>query len=99
MYIGRFAPTPSGRLHLGSIMIAIASFLDARLNNGLWHLKIDDLDSFRTKQKHIDQIKAQLNELNLSWDNAIIYQSRRVERYEYFLNQLKKTKKTYICSC
>ena len=99
MYIGRFAPTPSGGLHLGSIMIAIASFLDARLNNGRWHLKIDDLDRFRTKQKHIDQIKAQLHELNLSWDNEIIYQSRRVERYEYFFNQLKKTKKTYICSC
>ena len=99
MYIGRFAHSPTGPLHLGSIMIAIASFLEAKVNNGLWHLKIDDLDHFRVKQEYINQIKEQLLELNLSWDGEIIFQSKRIANYNFFLHKIESLRRTYICTC
>lgn len=99
MYIGRFAPSPTGSLHLGSIMIAISSFIEAKVNNGNWHLKIDDLDSFRIKQSNIDQIIKQLENLGLSWDGEIIFQSKRIEKYFSFLDKIKNKKITYVCNC
>ncbi len=99
MYIGRFAPTPSGPLHLGSIITAIASYLDAKSNQGKWLLKIDDVDQPRVMKDADSLILDALQQLNLHWDGEVIYQSDRLELYQEQINLLSKLKKTYLCEC
>jgi len=99
MYKGRFAPSPSGPLHLGSISTAIASYLDAKSNQGLWLLRIDDIDSTRTTSHFTKMILKQLDDLHLHWDETIQYQSKRLEHYRHYLHSLNEVKCTYICNC
>ncbi|MBT4570769.1 MAG: tRNA glutamyl-Q(34) synthetase GluQRS [Nitrosomonadales bacterium] len=99
MYIGRFAPTPSGDLHFGSLVTAIASFLDARKNNGKWLLKIDDLDRPRVITNSVQSILKTLESLNLFWDSTESYQSQRLEAYEFYFEKLLKINQTYKCNC
>lgn len=99
MYIGRFAPTPSGDLHYGSLVTAIASFLDAKKFGGKWLLKIDDLDKQRVRKGSIESILKTLECLHLFWDSTETYQSHRLEAYEFYFKKLLETRKTYHCNC
>ena len=99
MYIGRFAPTPSGDLHFGSLVTAIASFLDAKKHKGRWLLKIDDLDKQRIRKGSIESILLTLESLNLFWDSTEIFQSHRTEAYEFYFKKLRETDETYQCDC
>ncbi len=98
-YIGRFAPSPTGPLHLGSLYTALASYLDARSQQGQWLLRIDDLDHFRIIPEATDQILTVLDKLGLHWDGEIYYQSRHIEHYQAILEQLQKQDRLYPCTC
>ena len=99
MYIGRFAPTPSGDLHFGSIVTAIASYLDAKKVKGHWLLKIDDIDKQRVKNNSVLSILKTLESLNLFWDSTESYQSNRLDEYRFYFEKLSATHQTYNCSC
>ncbi|MBT6392412.1 MAG: tRNA glutamyl-Q(34) synthetase GluQRS, partial [Nitrosomonadales bacterium] len=99
MYIGRFAPTPSGPLHFGSIVTAIASFLDAKSNQGKWLVKIDDIDQPRIRKGAELQILNSLEKLGLIWDGDVIHQSERKEHYQSYVNDLKEKGLLYNCRC
>ena len=99
MYIGRFAPTPSGDLHFGSIVTAIASYLDAKKGKGHWLLKIDDLDKLRVRNNSVLSILRTLESLNLFWDSTESYQSNRLDEYRFYFEKLSATHQTYNCSC
>ena len=98
-YTGRFAPSPTGSLHLGSLLAALASFLDARSNSGRWLVRIDDIDPPREVAGAAAQILRQLETHGLHWDGAVIYQSARLDRYHAALVQLAKNGHTYPCQC
>ena len=76
-YRGRFAPTPSGPLHLGNVRTALLSWLRARLNNGQWLLRVDDLDTPRIRTGSIESVLQDLRWLGLNWDGPVVLQSRR----------------------
>ena len=98
-YIGRFAPTPSGPLHFGSMVAAVGSWLDARANDGKWLLRIDDLDAPRVAEGSVDSIQRALEAHGLHWDDSAVHQSKRFEAYEDALVQLTQAGKTYGCAC
>ena len=99
MYIGRFAPTPSGPLHFGSIITAIASYLDAKQNNGKWKVRIDDIDSPRIIEGADSLILKNLESLGLFWDDKISRQSENLQEYKNVLEMLKSKNLTYNCNC
>jgi len=76
-YRGRFAPSPSGPLHFGSLVAAMASWCDARASKGDWLLRIEDLDRARVRPRCADDIQRTLDALGLLWDGEIKYQSQR----------------------
>jgi len=98
-YTGRFAPSPTGPLHFGSLVAALASWLDARAAGGRWLLRIEDLDVAREQPGAADEIPRQLEALGLIWDGPIVYQSRRTERYRAALARLEAQGLTYWCGC
>lgn len=98
-YVGRFAPTPSGPLHFGSIVAALASFLDARHNGGKWLLRIDDIDTPRVRTGADRKIIDTLEILGLEWDGDIVYQSDRIEYYQQALSTLSEAEMLYRCWC
>jgi glutamyl-Q tRNA(Asp) synthetase len=97
MYVGRFAPSPSGPLHFGSLVAALASWLDARAAGGRWLVRIEDLDVPRADPVAADSILRTLEQLRLTWDGPVEYQSRRKAAYEAALNRLSR--QTYWCAC
>jgi glutamyl-Q tRNA(Asp) synthetase len=97
MYIGRFAPSPTGPLHLGSLIAAAASWLDARAAGGRWLVRIEDLDRPRCVPGAADAILRALDRLGLHWDGEVLYQSRRLAQYRAALEQLAPL--TYWCGC
>ena len=99
MYIGRFAPTPSGPLHFGSIITALASYLDAKHNNGQWKVRIDDIDSPRIAEGAESTILKNLESLGLFWDDKISRQSENIKEYNDILEMLKSRNLTYNCNC
>ena len=99
MYIGRFAPTPSGPLHFGSVVTAIASYLDAKAHQGKWLVKIDDIDQPRVTKGAENSILKSLELLGLEWDDQPLHQSERIEFYQYYLETLKESGHLYLCSC
>ena len=98
-YRGRFAPSPTGPLHAGSLLAALGSWLDARKNGGKWLLRIEDLDSPRCIPGAEQLIQAQLLACGLSWDEEPIYQSERQGLYQQALEHLNQLKLLYPCTC
>lgn len=97
-YRGRFAPTPTGSLHFGSLVTALAGWLDARYHDGQWLLRIDDLDPPRQKPGAVDAILRQLDAFHLCWDYAPIYQSERHAIYQNAVDRLLADGKAFYCS-
>ena len=97
-YVGRFAPSPTGDLHLGSLYAAAASYLDAKAHGGRWLLRMEDLDRPRVQPGSRDGIVRTLERFGFEWDDYL-QQSDRVERYEAVLAQLAAAGLTFDCSC
>jgi glutamyl-Q tRNA(Asp) synthetase len=98
-YIGRFAPSPTGPLHFGSLVTAVASFLEAKSNTGQWLLRMEDLDKPREMQGAADHILRALDTFGFSWDGEVVYQSDRTEAYNEILYELQQKKYVYPCTC
>ena len=98
-YVGRFAPSPTGDLHLGSLLAAVGSYLDARHHGGRWLVRIEDLDTPRVIPGSADRILRTLEGFGLHWDGDVIYQSQRNDVYVAALDQLQKAGLTFQCSC
>ena len=96
-YVGRFAPSPTGPLHFGSLAAALASWLDCRHAGGRWLLRMEDLDQPRVMPGAADTILRQLEACGLEWDGAVEYQSRRTGLYREALRRLEPS--TYACGC
>ncbi len=96
-YIGRFAPSPTGPLHLGSLVSALAGWLRARQADGEWHLRIEDVDPPRIVAGSVDAILTGLDAHGLHWDGPVVYQSARSEAYAEVLAQLGR--QLYPCTC
>ena len=99
MYIGRFAPSPTGPLHFGSLVAAVASYLDAKANRGRWLVRIEDVDEPRSVPGAADGILRTLDALALEWDGEVVYQSLRKPHYRAALDQLQSTRQAYPCAC
>jgi glutamyl-Q tRNA(Asp) synthetase len=97
MYVGRFAPSPTGALHFGSLVAALASWLDARAARGRWLVRIEDLDAPRAQPGAAEEILRTLERLGLGWDGPVLYQSQRSAIYRSALATLEK--QTYWCGC
>lgn len=97
-YMGRFAPSPTGPLHVGSLIAALASACDARSKAGLWSLRIDDIDPPREVAGAADGILRTLERYQFSWDD-VLYQSTRHEAYRHALHQLDELGLLYRCTC
>ena len=98
-YRGRFAPTPSGDLHLGNLRTALIAWLRARIFKGKFFLRIDDLDTLRNIEGSAKKIQDDLVWLGLNWDGPTIFQSKRTPIYRSVLAYLKRQGKLYPCIC
>lgn len=98
-YIGRFAPSPTGLLHFGSLVSALASFLDARAHLGQWLVRMEDLDPPREQPGAAHAILQSLEDHGLHWDGDVVFQSRRHARYQALLDSLKARGLVYPCYC
>jgi len=98
-YVGRFAPSPTGPLHLGSLVAALGSFLEARKHGGRWLLRIEDLDSARVQPGCADEIQRTLENLGFTWDGEVQFQSRRTPLYAEALRDLQSGGHTFECHC
>ena len=98
-YVGRFAPSPTGDLHLGSLYTAAASYLDARAAAGRWLVRVEDLDGPRVVPGSAAGILRTLSRFGFAWDGEVVYQSERAERYQAALELLVERGLTFHCSC
>jgi glutamyl-Q tRNA(Asp) synthetase len=99
LYRGRFAPSPTGPLHKGSLVAAIASYLDAKNNNGQWLLRIEDVDELRNVKGAADSILRNLEAFGFEWDESVLYQTQRKDAYAEALQSLKNKNLLYPCTC
>ena len=98
-YVGRFAPSPTGPLHFGSLVAAVASYLEARTHQGQWLVRIEDLDKPREVSGASDNILSTLEAFGFEWDKQIVYQSQRNQTYAQALSILKDQHLVYPCTC
>ncbi len=98
-YRGRFAPSPTGPLHFGSLVAAVGSYLDAKQQHGSWLVRMEDLDTPRCVSGAADHILRTLDAFGLHWDGEIMYQSQRTSAYEQALQALKERGAVYACGC
>lgn len=96
---GRFAPSPSGPLHFGSLIAAVGSYLIAQSRNTQWLVRIEDIDPPREVAGASDLILRQLEAFGLYWDGEISYQSRHLDRYAAIIEQLQSQDLVYACNC
>ncbi|MFM0732294.1 tRNA glutamyl-Q(34) synthetase GluQRS [Paraburkholderia sediminicola] len=98
-YRGRFAPSPTGPLHFGSLVSALASWLDARAHGGAWLVRIEDIDGPRTVPGAAEEIRSTLERFGMHADEPPLWQSHRIARYQEALEQLKAAGLVYPCGC
>ena len=98
-YRGRFAPSPTGVLHLGNLQTALLSWLAARQAGGAWLLRIDDLDTPRNSAGAIEAIQSDLRWLGLEWDGPVLLQSERRGYYHSWLSWLRRSGRLFACRC
>ena len=98
-YRGRFAPSPTGPLHFGSLVAAVGSYLDARSHGGGWLLRIEDIDTPRTVHGSADDIQRTLEAFGFEWDGEVVWQSDRLDRYHAALVGLQLDGLAYPCAC
>lgn len=99
MVCGRFAPSPSGRMHLGNLWSCLLAWLSARSAGGRMVLRLEDLDTDRCRRSYCDQVMRDLEWLGLDWDNEPVYQSQRTEIYAEYFHQLEQQGLVYPCYC
>jgi glutamyl-Q tRNA(Asp) synthetase len=99
MLVGRFAPSPTGPLHLGSLVAAVGSWLHARAAGGRWLVRVEDIDFPRVVPGSADEILAALRRYGLEWDGEVVYQSRRTHLYEDALRTLRERGLVFDCAC
>ena len=98
-YRGRFAPSPTGPLHFGSLVAAVASYLDAKHHDGSWNVRIDDIDHQRCKPEYSTAILKALEAFGFEWDGPVVYQHSNLAKYQDTLHILTKQGLTYHCRC
>ena len=98
-YRGRFAPSPTGNPHLGTLIAAVASYLQARVNKGEWLLRIEDVDTTRRVAGAADTMLRTLDKFGFEWDAEVIWQSKRSLVYEQALEQLNAAELVFPCTC
>lgn len=97
--VGRFAPSPTGRMHMGNVFCALLSWYHARKQGGRWLLRIEDLDPQRSRREYALQLMDDLQWLGLEWDGDAVWQSERSDIYEHYLGELISRGLTYPCYC
>ena len=98
-YVGRFAPSPTGPLHFGSLVAAVASYLQARVHRGLWLLRIEDIDPPRAQPGATELILKALEAYGFAWDGDVIFQSKSVEAHDDAVTTLLHRNLAYPCGC
>lgn len=98
-YKGRFAPSPTGPLHFGSLVAAVGSYLQARHQKGKWLIRIDDIDPPREEKGAADNILTTLEQFGFEWDEEVYYQSKRQAYYQEIVDELTRQQLAYPCSC
>lgn len=98
-YTGRFAPSPTGSLHFGSLVTALASYLDAKAHHGRWLVRIEDIDSDRCSREASQHILTILDAYGLHWDGTVVYQQQRTDIYRSALEQLIQQDLAFPCEC
>ncbi|MCZ6911857.1 MAG: tRNA glutamyl-Q(34) synthetase GluQRS [Proteobacteria bacterium] len=98
-YVGRFAPSPTGPMHFGSLLAAVASYLQAKSCGGKWLLRVEDIDPPREQPGADKSILEALEDYGFEWDGPVAYQSRFLDRHEALLQQLLNEGHAYPCSC
>lgn len=96
---GRFAPSPTGRMHLGNVFSALLSWLSVKSRGGEWLLRIEDIDPGRSRQAYADMLMDDLLWLGLEWDGQPVYQSQRSDIYAHYFQKLSEQGLTYPCYC
>jgi glutamyl-Q tRNA(Asp) synthetase len=98
-YRGRFAPSPTGPVHYGTLIAAVGSYLQAKKNHGEWFIRIDDIDTCRVVDGADDDILRTLEHFGFEWNGNIIYQTQQIESYQQALEQLKSQSLVFPCLC
>jgi len=96
---GRFAPSPTGRMHLGNVFSALLSYLSVKSKGGRWLLRIEDIDPERSRKEHAKWLMDDLQWLGLTWDDEVVFQSERSDIYEHYFRLLGERGLTYPCYC